>query len=797
MADEIEIQLSRAEKLLKEQLTRAGKIARDTTEKEFKELLKVVNDSIKEGINDISEALAKQLVNYESITNANRGLGEVLKDQQKYIKDNPSFLNKVNLAFKETDKLARSLVENQEDLVTGELTALDVAKDIARLSQVQLTSLLAQKEATSKIAEINKELETASEDQKVNLQKQLGAYGKILEYLKAREKEENNIQETLEAQLKAASAIDTKVGIGGKILKGLDKIPGIGKLLDFNSAEKAMRAAATNGASGFKTLAAGARALGPSLKAALGPLGLILMAVEGIVAIFKFVKDAMFGASKQVAEFQRNLMVSSEEAEKIRQRAYDISARSSELADTQGKIVILQKQIVEAQNATNAAFETSIDFTSELFEGGEKLLAQSAILKDNMGLEAEAQAELTKESIRTGKEIEQITKSSYGNIAAIAAGKKIQFDLNKLLTETTKIQGNLRLNFKGSTEELAKAVAQSKLLGVNLSQLEKVQNNLLNFEESISAELEAELLTGRDFNLERARTLALEGDLVGMAEALNAQGITYSNLQNYNIIQRHAIAKALGMEVNELADALKKQEEYNALQLRARDIGITNKNIEKMSLQEIFQEGERIGRSEAKIIEMLGDEIYKRKLAEDAQTKFNKALEMAKEQFEKFVSSKVLDKFAIFLTQFINTVAKDGLRAALFEDYGKLISKEQLKQTIESSNQMVGKDVSLAEGPITKEKVIAAKDILEARINVAENEKIGFLTKLMYAMANPMDPIPVMALEEINQDKDREIKELSKSINQLNQILEKGITANTYVDTLFIRQAENTRKTKF
>jgi hypothetical protein len=64
---------------------------------------------------------------------------------------------------------------------------------------------------------------------------------------------------------------------------------------------------------------------------------------------------------------------------------------------------------------------------------GEKLLAQSAILKDNMGLEAEAQAEITKESIRTGKEIEQITKNSYGNIAVVGAGKKIQFDLNKLL----------------------------------------------------------------------------------------------------------------------------------------------------------------------------------------------------------------------------------------------------------------------------------------------------------------------------------------------------------------------------
>jgi len=183
MADEIENQLSRAEKLLKERLTRAGKIARDTTETQFKELLNVVHDSIKEGIDDISEALAKSLVNYESITSANRGLGEVLKEQQQYIKDNPSFINKVNQVFKETDRLTRSLVQNQEDLVTGELTALDVTKDLAKLSQIQLTTQLAKIDADSKILEITNELNTASEDQINNLNDQLLAYQKILEKL--------------------------------------------------------------------------------------------------------------------------------------------------------------------------------------------------------------------------------------------------------------------------------------------------------------------------------------------------------------------------------------------------------------------------------------------------------------------------------------------------------------------------------------------------------------------------------------------------------------------------------------
>jgi hypothetical protein len=89
----------------------------------------------------------------------------------------------------------------------------------------------------------------------------------------------------------------------------------------------------------------------------------------------------------------------------------------------------------------------------------------------------------------------------------------------------------------------------------------------LNFEDSISAELEAELLTGQDLNLEKARYLALQGDSAGAAAELmkNLGPNGLAKFQKMNVIQQEAYAKALGMSADELADSLVKQKQLDSL----------------------------------------------------------------------------------------------------------------------------------------------------------------------------------------------------------------------------------------
>ena len=79
---------------------------------------------------------------------------------------------------------------------------------------------------------------------------------------------------------------------------------------------------------------------------------------------------------------------------------------------------------------------------------------------------------------------------------------------------------------------------QAKALGTTLEKVEQIASSLLQFESSIEAELSAELLVGKDLYLERARLLALNNDLAGVAEEIAKQIGTAADFTNMNVIHQ-------------------------------------------------------------------------------------------------------------------------------------------------------------------------------------------------------------------------------------------------------------------
>jgi len=202
--------------------------------------------------------------------------------------------------------------------------------------------------------------------------------------------------------------------------------------------------------------------------------------------------------------------------------------------------------------------------------------------------------------------------------------------------------------------EIAKGVAQLQLMGMTLEDTKKISSGLLDFETSISNQISAELLTGKQFNLERARLLALNRDYVGVGKEIVKQGMTSNYLNGLNEIQLEDQAKLFNLNSDELTDIVRKQETYNALSVRALQTGRQIYNVEHKGLAEIYQDLKKQGSTEEQIKTILGDKLYLEKQSEDAQTKFNKALEQAKGAFERLVSSGALDKLVEGITKFVN-----------------------------------------------------------------------------------------------------------------------------------------------
>ena len=104
---------------------------------------------------------------------------------------------------------------------------------------------------------------------------------------------------------------------------------------------------------------------------------------------------------------------------------------------------------------------------------------------------------------------------------------------------------------KDGGANLAKAAIQARKLGLSLSTTAKIADSLLDFESSIEKEMEASLMIGKQFNFNRARALALEGDIAGAAADIAAQVGGPEALNQMNVLQRRALADSIGVSVEE------------------------------------------------------------------------------------------------------------------------------------------------------------------------------------------------------------------------------------------------------
>jgi len=297
----------------------------------------------------------------------------------------------------------------------------------------------------------------------------------------------------------------------------------------------------------------------------------------------------MMAADQETTNLGKSLNLSKGEAIALKQEFAKAAMNAEDIA-------VNSVRIAKANSALNEQLGTAFVFASDT-------LMTFSKLTEVVGLSAEAAGSLAFQAERSGtsfREVEENTLAASYNLQQQAG---VALDLKGVLEATGKVTGQVRANLGANPEAIAKAVTAAKLFGAEIEDVVASSKELLSFESSIENELKAELITGKQLNLERARALSLAGDQEGLAKELANQAGSFSDFTKLNVLQQEELAAAFGMSSDKLSDILFKQETQgmNAKQLRAQGKEELADKLEQLSTQD------KINLAQEKLATILGD----------------------------------------------------------------------------------------------------------------------------------------------------------------------------------------------
>ena len=223
-----------------------------------------------------------------------------------------------------------------------------------------------------------------------------------------------------------------------------------------------------------------------------------------------------------------------------------------------GNTRIDAERLTQATVDLGQALGTNVLFSNEFAEDFVKAT-------EFIGLTKEAAGGLARIAVGLGQSAEGYRESIANALIPTLKANSINLNLKDVYEEIGKLSASTVVTLGRSPEKLTQAVVQAKRFGLELNNLNGIASSLLDFETSIGAELEAELLTGKSLNLEKARAAALTGDQnTLMREIANAAG-SLNEFENMNVLARQSLAQSLGLNVDQMSEMLLKQEAINQL----------------------------------------------------------------------------------------------------------------------------------------------------------------------------------------------------------------------------------------
>lgn len=553
---------------------------------EFKDNLKEAQKSQAEIRQTLSEILFEQ-----------RNLADEARGFSKAVFDSSTQATATSAAFRGIASVTRTINAQIEDVVTGQKTLNDLQKDFGKLKSKEKDLQIELEQAIGVARDKSGELLFTEEQQLAIKNGQVSLADALVTSISYANEESAELLSIYNDQLQAledqkaeyseiesfAQRIDDNMGIAGKATEGLsgvlDKLGAgdIGKKLGLDEAIGAGRDKAADLANQSLKAGKASGGIGDKFKVAnkmIGTMAKSLMKALGPITIVAELVKGMMQADEQTKELGRSMMMTKNESRKF-------SSNISAATRSNYQMGITGTKVLENITKVNKQFGFITEFSGETLVSMTKLTYTLKIGEEAAGnLAAAAEA--------TGVNFEDNYKNILAASYELQQQAGTQVDLRAVLEDTGKVTGQIRANFGGNTVEIAKAVTNARLLGTEMGTIAAAGKQLLDFESSITKEMEAEMLLGRDLNLERARAAALTGDQVTLQNELAKQMGSFEDFSKLNVIQQEALAGAMGMSADQVADMLFNQETMNksAKELRALGKDELANRLEQKSAQD-------------------------------------------------------------------------------------------------------------------------------------------------------------------------------------------------------------------
>ena len=481
----------------------------------------------------------------------------------------------------EMQKLTSSMVKDFKSMLKGKEGVNKEIKKEFQLTQDIIKNLKSSEQIDKAIEEIKKKQSTLDEKKFGTNKGLLIAYESQLKAVvdslnvnksifKAEEKRVGILNETKNIVDGISGKLKDQLG---NLQSNIEKIPILGKLFNKvipfdklkagvddlskqfmggfkNSFTKSMQGGAGVSKSvlsgmrgGLTSMSTAVRALGPALA---GPQA-IIVAVVAVIALGVYRMYQMSEATKQFK--QETGLLNSQVKFLGRQISY-VSYRTKFLGAD-------MKDVASASAAVSNQFHNLIEPSTAVVEN-------IVVLNKNFGVSMDSAAKLTHMFMNMGNLTQEQAQAQTSIAVNMARAAKVA--PSKVIKDLADNSEAAYKYFGGSYKELVKAGVEAAKLGTSIGALTKTADNLLEFESSITDELQASAVLGRRFDLTQARAAAAADDLLGMNKAIVSELNKQGDITQLSKWDKMALTKATKMELSELVNMQKVYNKFGHLQ---------------------------------------------------------------------------------------------------------------------------------------------------------------------------------------------------------------------------------------